>query len=64
MTPEPLRFPNDPRKLEHHQSLEIHWPSGTVDQVRVPAVDRIFTVEERRGFTAEFCTRCEAGRRP
>jgi hypothetical protein len=47
------------------ESLEIHWPSGTVDQVRVPTVDRIFTVEERRGITAEFCPRCEAGsRRP
>jgi hypothetical protein len=29
--------------------VEIHWPSGTVEQVQVPAVDRIYAVEEGKG---------------
>jgi len=32
-------------------SLEIHWPSGAVQAVKLPAVDRIFTIEESRGVT-------------
>ena len=44
------------------ESLEIHWPSGAIEQIRVSSLDRIFTVEERRGITAEFCPRCDAGK--
>ena len=29
--------------------IEIHWPSGSKEEIRVPAVDRIFTVEEGKG---------------
>ena len=29
--------------------LEIHWPDGIIQQVPVPAVDRILTVTERKG---------------
>ncbi len=32
-------------------SLEITWPSGTVDVIRNPAPDQIITVEEGRGLT-------------
>jgi enediyne biosynthesis protein E4 len=31
-------------------SVEIHWPSGAVEKIRVPAVDRIYTVEEGKGI--------------
>ena len=31
-------------------SLEIHWPSGTIERLSVPAVDRIFTVMEGKGI--------------
>ncbi|MDE3200295.1 MAG: CRTAC1 family protein [Acidobacteriota bacterium] len=34
---------------------EIHWPSGTVEKVRLPAEDRIFTIEEGKGITGELC---------
>jgi len=30
-------------------TVEIHWPSGTVEQFKVTAVDRILTVEEGKG---------------
>ena len=29
--------------------LEIQWPSGTKQQVVVPGIDRIITVEEGQG---------------
>ena len=29
-------------------ALEIHWPSGTIQQVQVPGVDRIITVAEHK----------------
>jgi hypothetical protein len=31
-------------------SIEIHWPGGTLEKIRVPAVDRIYTVEEGKGI--------------
>jgi hypothetical protein len=31
--------------------LEIHWPSGTVEKVQLPGLDRVFTVEEGKGVT-------------
>jgi hypothetical protein len=45
-------------------NVEIHWPSGAVEQVKLSAVDRIFTVEEGKAVTAEFCHDCGAGKRP
>ncbi|MHB1022939.1 MAG: CRTAC1 family protein [Acidobacteriaceae bacterium] len=30
--------------------VEIHWPSGSVEEVQVPAVDRIYTVVEGKGI--------------
>jgi hypothetical protein len=36
-------------------TAEIHWPSGAKETVRIPAVDRIFTITEGQGITAVFC---------
>ena len=30
-------------------SVEIHWPSGAVEKVKLPSLDHIFTVEEGKG---------------
>jgi hypothetical protein len=38
--------------------IEIHWPSGKIEQLKIGSVDRIFTVEEGKGVTGEFCNRC------
>ncbi|MGC2637310.1 MAG: CRTAC1 family protein [Acidobacteriaceae bacterium] len=39
-------------------SLEIHWPSGAVEKLNLPAVDRIFSIEEGKGIVGELCTAC------
>jgi enediyne biosynthesis protein E4 len=39
--------------------VEIHWPSGNVEKVKLPSVDRIFTIEEGKGITGELCTACK-----
>jgi hypothetical protein len=36
-------------------TAEIHWPSGTTETVRLPEVDRIFTITEGRGITGASC---------
>jgi hypothetical protein len=36
-------------------SAEIHWPSGVKETVKLPAVDRIFTITEGLGMTAVLC---------
>jgi len=36
-------------------SLEIHWPSGAQQTVKLPAVDRIYTVTEGKGITGALC---------
>jgi enediyne biosynthesis protein E4 len=41
-------------------ALEIHWPSGYVEKLRLPSVNRISTVEEGKGITGELCTACKA----
>ncbi len=33
---------------------EIHWPSGRIEKIKLPAVDRIFTVTEGQGITGRF----------
>jgi hypothetical protein len=40
--------------------VEIHWPSGKVEKLQLPSIDRIFTVEEDKGITAELCTACKS----
>jgi hypothetical protein len=39
-------------------AVEIRWPGGKMEQVKLPAVDRIFTVEEGKGVTGELCAAC------
>jgi hypothetical protein len=43
-------------------SLEIHWPSGKKESVKLPAVDRIYTITEGQGITGALCggNPCEA----
>jgi hypothetical protein len=36
-------------------TAEIHWPSGVRETVKLPAVDRIFTITEGMGITAALC---------
>lgn len=36
-------------------TAEIHWPSGRVEALRIPAVDRIFTITEGKGITGVLC---------
>lgn len=30
-------------------SVEIHWPSGTIERLTLPVVDRFYSVEEGKG---------------
>ncbi len=36
-------------------TAEIHWPSGAKESVKLPAVDRIYSISEGRGVTAASC---------
>ena len=36
-------------------SAEIHWPSGVKETIKLPAVDRIYTVTEGQGITGSLC---------
>ena len=38
--------------------VEIRWPSGLVQKIALPRVDRIFTVEEGKGIVGELCAAC------
>ncbi|HLY42404.1 MAG TPA: CRTAC1 family protein [Terracidiphilus sp.] len=38
-------------------TAEIHWPTGHVEFVRLPAVDKIYTVTESKGITDILCTK-------
>jgi len=31
------------------QTLEIHWPSGSVERITLPGIDRFYTIEEGKG---------------
>jgi hypothetical protein len=35
--------------------VEIHWPSGAMEVVNLPAVDRIYTITEGKGITESLC---------
>jgi enediyne biosynthesis protein E4 len=39
------------------EKLEVHWPSGVVEQVTLPGVDRYYIVEEGKGVTAPVAVR-------
>jgi len=34
---------------------EIHWPSGAKETIKLPAVDRIYTITEGKGITSSLC---------
>ena len=34
---------------------EIHWPSGATEKIKLPAADRIYTIEEGKGITGALC---------
>jgi hypothetical protein len=36
-------------------TAEIHWPDGKIETIRLPAPDRIYTIEEGAGITAALC---------
>jgi hypothetical protein len=36
-------------------TAEIHWPSGAKETVKLPAVDRIYTITEGQGITGALC---------
>ena len=36
-------------------TAEIHWPSGAKQEVKLPAVDRIYTITEGKGITGALC---------
>ena len=36
-------------------TAEIHWPSGHIETIKLPAADRIYTIEEGLGLTAAMC---------
>jgi hypothetical protein len=40
--------------------VEIHWPSGAVEHLKLSSIDRIFTVQEGKGVVGEFCASCAA----
>ncbi|MFZ1014590.1 MAG: CRTAC1 family protein [Terracidiphilus sp.] len=42
-------------------TAEIHWPSGAKETVKLPAVDRIFTITEGKGITSTLCGTCSTG---
>ena len=37
-------------------TAEIHWPSGAIESVTLPELDRIFTITEGAGITNVFCS--------
>ena len=43
--------------------VEIRWAGGPVEELRLPAVDRIYTVEEGKGITGSLCTLCAKGKK-
>jgi enediyne biosynthesis protein E4 len=36
-------------------TAEIHWPSGKVETIKLPAVDRIYAITEGTGITGALC---------
>jgi hypothetical protein len=45
-------------------TAEIHWPSGAIETVKLPAEDRIFTITEGKGITGVLCARQPCLARP
>jgi hypothetical protein len=45
-------------------TAEIHWPDGMKEQVKLPTVDRIFTITEGKGITGTLCATAACGHKP
>jgi hypothetical protein len=45
-------------------TAQVHWPSGAVESVKLPAVDRIFTITEGMGITGVLCEKQPCLRKP
>jgi len=45
-------------------TAEIHWPSGAIESVRLPAIDRIFTITEGKGITGVLCAKQPCATKP
>jgi hypothetical protein len=43
-------------------AVEVHWPSGAIEKVSLPAVDRIYTVEEGKGAVADSKAKAKKGK--
>jgi len=43
-------------------TAEIHWPSGAKETVKLPAIDKIYTIREGVGIVDALCNgkRCPA----
>jgi len=48
-------------KADQVDQVEIHWPNGNVEKVTLPAVDRIYTITEGKGITAQMCSGVPCG---
>ena len=46
----------------HVDSVEVHWPSGAIEKVRIAIIDRILTIEEGKGITCEGNAACGSER--
>jgi hypothetical protein len=44
-------------------SVEIHWPSGNVEKVALPAVDRFYSVEEGKGVSPYLAASTDSSKR-
>jgi hypothetical protein len=33
--------------------VEIHWPSGSKEEIAIPAIDRVFTIKEGKGIVSQ-----------
>jgi hypothetical protein len=45
-------------------NVEIHWPDGAKEMVKLPAIDRIYTLTEGSGITGELCVQCASPATP
>ena len=45
-------------------AVEIHWPGGQKDKIAIPAVDRIYTIQQDKGIVGELCPACPQTRHP
>ena len=61
---------NDPRvhfglgEATSTNSIEVRWPGGgPTEKITIPGVDRILTVEQGRGVTADYCPKCSPEKR-